>query len=509
MAIRALILGTLCLSVISVSPIGAVEGIASPGGVDVGIDALRQGRFAQAGDRFALISRESPLAAEGPFFEAFLIWWRLLDRTSLEESRPLRLAMEERLAETVLRARAMADSPDPLIRQRALTFLGTALLLDAQSKVARGAHFGAASAARQGHQALSEVLAAQPESADAMFAMGVYNYFADNMPVFVKGLRFFLLIPGGDARLGLSQLESSAQRSRIFGTESLLLLGHIHSGNYEHDFTRALGFVDRATARHPDSPLIALVRADLLFRLGKLKEASATAAEVLRMVRSASGYAEDLEGLAAYRISACTLELHDPLTAVAQIEDVLKASPVGTALTRRRLASLLVAAARESGAPERAVSPLEQIALPTDEMESLRRRLRSSRPDPLAGPRASALQSFSQGRAALATREIEVLLTANPSDRRLHYDYGRMLQLQGRHDEAQSHLEQAAEGDTQSRHADIAGWALVRLGWAREVAGQRALALSFYRRASQLKHFTFQAAALDLLDHPALSQPEG
>ena len=39
-------------------------------------EALRQGRFAQAGDRFALISRESPLAAEGPFFEAFLIWWR-------------------------------------------------------------------------------------------------------------------------------------------------------------------------------------------------------------------------------------------------------------------------------------------------------------------------------------------------------------------------------------------------------------------------------------------------
>jgi tetratricopeptide (TPR) repeat protein len=227
------------------------------------------------------------------------------------------------------------------------------------------------------------------------------------------------------------------------------------------------------------------------------------------MVRSGPGYAEDLEGLAAQRISACTLELHDPLTAVTQIEEFLKLPPVGTALTRRRLASLLVSAARESGAPERAVSPLEQIALPAAEIESLRRRLRSSRPDPLAGPRASALQSFAQGHAAPAMREIESLLAANPLDRRLHYDYGRMLQLQGRLNEAQSHLELASDGDTQSRHAEIAGWALLRLGWAREVAGQRALALDFYRRASQLKRFTFQAAALDLLDHPALFQPEG
>ena len=509
MRTRVLIAGTLCLSVICASITRAEQATSAPAGVDIGIEALRQGRFVRAGDQFALVSREAPQAAEGPFFEAFLLWWRLLDRTSPEEARPLRLAMEERLAETERRAREIARTSDPVVRQRALTFLGTALLLEAQSKVARGAHLSAASAARQGHQALSEVLEAQPDSPDALFAMGVYNYFADKMSAFVKGLRFLLFIPGGDAERGLSQLEACADNSRIFGTESLLLLGHIYSGNFERDFTKALVYVSRAATRHPDSPLIALVRADLLFKLGRLKEASATATGALRMIRSSTGYAPDLEGLAAHRISACTLELHDPLTAMAQAEEDLKLSSTGTSLTRRRFAALLVAAARESGAPERALSPLERLALPPDELESIRSRVRSSRPDPLAGPRASALQSFALGREDQALHAIQALLDEHPDDQRLQYDYGRMLQQQGRAAEAQSHLLLALEGDVQTRHVDIAGWALLRLGWAREAAGERAVALTYYRRASQLKHFTFQAAALDLLDHPALSPPEG
>src|SRR5262245_34241017 len=212
--IRTIIAGTIFLSVICSSPIGAGQTASAqtasaqapsvpvssvPVGVTSGIEALRQGRFARAGEQFALVSREAPLAAEGPFFEAFLLWWRLLDRTAAEEAKPLRLTMEERLVETERRARVNATATDPVTRDRALTFLGTALLLEAQSKVARGAHLSAASAARQGHQALSKVLDAHPDAPDALFAMGVYNYYADKVSALVKGLRFILLIPGGDA----------------------------------------------------------------------------------------------------------------------------------------------------------------------------------------------------------------------------------------------------------------------------------------------------------------------
>ena len=506
---ESLIVGTLCLSVLSITPAPARDDLSAPAGVDAGLAALRQGRFQQAGDRFSLVSRQAPRDAEGPFFEAYLSWWRLLDRTAPQEVRALRQTMEERLAETVKRARARLDDPDPAGRGRAMTILGTALLLDAQSKVARGAHFAAASSARQGYEALSDVLAADADAPDALFAMGVYNYFADKMSVFAKGLRFLLFIPGGDARLGLTQLENAARRSRYFGTESLLILSHIYSGNFEHDFTRSLEFVDRAAARHADSPLIAMLRADLLFRLGRLRESSAAAGEALKMVRSAPGFTEDLEGLAAHRIAACALELHDPLSAIAHVEAHLKLTTAGTPLTKRKMATLLVSAARESGATERALSSLDRIQLQAEELESYRRRLRSLRPDPLAAPRATALQSFAQGGGQTATQAIELLLAANPTDRRLHYDYGRMLQMQGRMNDAQSHLKVAAEGETQTRDADIAGWALLRLGWARDAAGERALALSYYRKASQLKHFTFRAAALDLLNHPALSQPEG
>jgi len=127
--------------------------LAQPPDVGPGLQALRSGRFEEAERSFARLSHESPADPEGPFFQAFEMWWKLLDRS---HDRPeLRLRMEERLEEASERARVLQSAPDRDDQERGLVFFGVARLLDAQSKAMRGSHMGAAGSARQGHKALT------------------------------------------------------------------------------------------------------------------------------------------------------------------------------------------------------------------------------------------------------------------------------------------------------------------------------------------------------------------
>ncbi len=396
------------------------------------------------------------------------------------------------------------ESPDERASLRGLVFTGASLLLEAQSKAARGAHFSAASDARQGHRALTRALEIEPGLPDALFAMGAYDYYADKLPLLVKGIRFLLFIPGGNDKRGIAELEKAADRSDLFGTESLVLLAHIYSGAYEQDYTRALGYVERAVARHPRSPMIALARAEALYNLGRFEESAAQARDALAMTGQ-PGFPVELSRLARYRVAECALASQNPLGALDAMESALAASPPDRESETLDWLTLLASAAREAGEADRAIRWLPRLTIPADEAGDLRRRALSTRDDPVAAPRARALGQLERGRVDEARTAIETLLSQHPGDLRLRYDIGRILQLQGDPAAATAHLEAVAE----QAHPHLAGWAMIRLGWALERAGRREEAIPWYHRASELKRFPFRSVALDRAMHPCVLQPEG
>ena len=159
--LQTALVSLICLQLSS--PAGSTLG--APPDLRPGQEALRAGRFDEARRAFSRITVEDPAAPEGPFFEAFHLWWRLLDHP---EDEGLRLAMEERLREAGRRARSLLTASEPRLLERGRIIQGVALLLEAQSRASRGSHFSAASLVRQGHRVLTEALATRPDAADAV-----------------------------------------------------------------------------------------------------------------------------------------------------------------------------------------------------------------------------------------------------------------------------------------------------------------------------------------------------
>src|SRR5262249_25212760 len=197
---------------------------------------------------------------------------------------------------------------------------------------------------------------------------------------------------------------------------------------------------------------------------------STSAARVRSDLEGGTGSLRDLWRYAAFRQAACVVKQQDPLRGLGMIENALGVAPPETSLDRRRWMSLLASAARDAGRPERVEPWIDRLHLSQEEGDALRKRLRGASEDPLAAGRAEALSWIAQGRTREAMERIESLRAHDPSDPRLLYDLGRLLQMEGRFEEARPHLAAAAH----SASADLAGWAMIRLGWDDERAGRRA-----------------------------------
>jgi hypothetical protein len=71
--------------------------------------------------------------------------------------------------------------------------------------------WGAARDAAKAKSYSEEGVRLEPQRGDAYFTLGMYNYYVDIAPSFVKFLRIFLFLPGGNRAEGLKQIERAAR----------------------------------------------------------------------------------------------------------------------------------------------------------------------------------------------------------------------------------------------------------------------------------------------------------
>jgi len=131
-------------------------------------------------------------------------------------------------------------------------------------------------AARAGVAARSEFMRAlqlDPQMADASVGLGLYNYYVDTLSGFVKVLRFFMGIPGGNKAEGVRQLETGIKEGVLMAVEARFYLAK-NLRTYDQQYERAATIAEPLVASYPHNPSFLLLLGNLNAELGRKEKAS-------------------------------------------------------------------------------------------------------------------------------------------------------------------------------------------------------------------------------------------
>ncbi len=131
-------------------------------------------------------------------------------------------------------------------------------------------------AARAGVAARSEFMRAlqlDPQMADASAGLGLYNYYVDTLSGFVKVLRFFMGIPGGNKAEGIRQLETGMKEGVLMAVEARFYLAK-NLRTYDQQYERAATIAEPLVASYPHNASFLLLLGNLNAELGRKERAS-------------------------------------------------------------------------------------------------------------------------------------------------------------------------------------------------------------------------------------------
>ena len=321
--------------------VGAVLLASAAGTPALAQDPLLEGyqRF-YAGDsegaqqHFARLVTARPTDLGARFGELFV----LEDRS--EADRGLEPEFERRIDAFLADAERRHERSDT--DDEALFYLMGGYLLRAQYRLAhdKGA-FGAARDGARMKRLAETYIQRRPEHGDAYLALGIYNYYVELAPAFLRVVRTFLFLPGGNRAEGLEQIERAFREGRYFSFLAGLTLTEIY-GTFEARPEDGLAVGERLARQHPESPMPQFVLAGLYsspaiedFGAAAARYESVIAREDKRKEERSWKYRARL-GLADARFREWRLE-----DAVAALTSIIEASPakfpgvVPAALLRR------------------------------------------------------------------------------------------------------------------------------------------------------------------------------
>jgi hypothetical protein len=116
------------------------------------------------------------------------------------------------------------------------------------------------------------IIEKDPSFYPAYYLAGSYNYFADALPGYLKFLRAFVFLPGGNRKEGLQQLVQSYEKGGITESEAGRTLAIIYT-YYERDFDESNRMCEKILSRYPFSYDAALYKGINLYYLKEWKEA--------------------------------------------------------------------------------------------------------------------------------------------------------------------------------------------------------------------------------------------
>ena len=421
---------------------------------------------------------------------ATAIWWRIqLDPHSPALDLEFSTAVERAIASTEAWAeRAPSDA-------EAWFYMGGAYAARVQWRVLRDQKLAAARDGKRILQALEEAIRLDPTLDDAYFGMGMYKYYADVAPAAARMLRFLLLLPGGDRKVGLEQMMRARARGKLLQGEADYQLSIIALW-YENQTARAINLLEALHQQYPGNPLF-------LSQIAEIQDAyqhdiTASLATWRTLLASAREQRANLPILAETRArlgSARMLEaLHQTDQAIEQLQAVIAKRP-DAPYSSLALAHLRLGEAHDRlGAREDAVEAYRaaQRLAPDDDPEDIRstaaEKLRRAPDGKVAEAYRRSLEGlrlFEKNDLTGAAAALERSLVLNGNAPVARYRLGRVLQALKQDPAALVQFE-AAIRQAKQAPPPILGNAYLEAARLLERAGRRDTALSYYRIAASL-----------------------
>jgi Tetratricopeptide repeat len=369
---------------------------------------------------------------------------------------------------------------------------------DARALLARGAAHGvrsrlhlfrlqkpeAARAAVRMREDLLQVLERQPGNGDALFGLGLYDYYADVLPRMTKLLRFLAGIPGGDRERGLLRIRAAERTAAFYSTEATIQLFQIDS-LYEKDPDQALQEIEALRRRYPASTQWALLLArHQRDELGLYAESATVAREILdACARGVEGFGSGVEAMARVSLGhslLLDLRLADARRALLPVKDgIPEAFWVGPT------ARLLLGRSLElEGDREAALAHYRRASEGSD--RGVRRRAREALSSPLSAGEVRGTQLLGEarrhreaGRREQAAKAFRLALDAWPRSQEARVRVAEEEVALGRGAEGRGALREIAEQEDPQPPWTRA-WARLLLGRLHDLAGDRAAAVRQY-----------------------------
>jgi hypothetical protein len=242
--LRLSLIFALCLS----ATLAAVRPAAAEDGVLAGYQQFNGGDKAGAQQHFEKLVAAKPSDLPTRFGLLMVLEDRSRGNLTME-------AAFDRQAESFLSDAEQRHSRSTT-DDEALFYLANGYMLRARYRMNHNkGMFGAARDGAKAKKFADAYVKRRPEHGDAYFALGTYNYYVDIAPSFVRVLRLFLFLPGGNRVEGLKQIERAHREGSLMSFQAGLILMEVY-GQFEGRTADAIAIGERLVRQYPDNPTV-------------------------------------------------------------------------------------------------------------------------------------------------------------------------------------------------------------------------------------------------------------
>lgn len=255
-----------------------------------GMNELMDGNFDGAIQTFRQVQSADPESPLGYLLEADVSWWKIyLTEANLIDPDVFEALSEAatpydadfwRLDGTAI-GKAAAHVAAHQDEARNLFYEGLGFGLQTRMEALRDHVLATARSGKKLRNLSLAALKLDPNLGDAYFGVGLYNYFEDTLPTYVKMLRFLILLPGGNRLEGLRQIQAAMEKGQIVTAEARFHLAKNYSRPTDREFAKSLELFRQMERLYPHNPLWKLLVGSTELRMGYVKEGEAHYRQVI------------------------------------------------------------------------------------------------------------------------------------------------------------------------------------------------------------------------------------